>query len=100
MFFKGKEKEPQKDQIAPPTHVLLEEDGKSMASTPPIRKENVPTNDDTAKAKEPEQHTQMGPEIIYPSGIQLMLLMMSIFIGMFLISLVRTNHHLHQFPYL
>ena len=61
MLFKKKEKKP--EEVGPPTPI-----------------------DDGSKAKELNNiHT----DIVYPSGLKLALLMMSIFVGMFLVSLVR-----------
>ncbi|RFU29507.1 hypothetical protein B7463_g6846, partial [Scytalidium lignicola] len=92
MFFKEKEKQPQKDDIAPPTRTPIDGDDNTLIGTAPASKENIMTTDndnDRAKVKELKQHIQTDTDIIYPSGLKLTLLMMSIFIGMFLISLDR-----------
>lgn len=90
MFFKEKEKQPQKDEIAPPTRTPMVEDDKTLTGTAPASEEDIMSTDND-KAKELNQHIQTDTDIIYPSGLKLTLLMMSIFIGMFLISLVRVN---------
>lgn len=75
MLFKKREKQPQKDEIAPI-------DGKAPTCTHPASEEGP----DESKAKDLKHiHT----DIIYPSGLKLALLMISIFVGMFLVSLVR-----------
>lgn len=48
------------------------------------KKEKQPQENETAPSA-PVDHT----DIIYPSGLKLALLMTSIFVGMFLVSLVR-----------
>jgi len=60
-----KEKQPQEDGITPPA--TMESVSKAQV------KDLKPSAND----------------IVYPSGIKLVLLMMSIFVGMFLVSLVR-----------
>ena len=72
MLFKKKEKQPQEDEIAPPAPM----DGEATTCTAA----------DESKAKDLKRiHT----DITYPSGLKLALLMMSIFVSMFLVSLVR-----------
>jgi len=74
MLFKKKEKERQEDQqprvdeIAPPVPV----DGESGSQ---------------AKDLKPAAQT----DIIYPTGLKLALLMVAIFIGMFLVTLVNSS---------
>jgi hypothetical protein len=67
MWFKKEEKQPQEDEIAPPAPM----DGEAA---------------DESKAKDLKR---IDTDIIYPSGLKLALLIMSIFVGMFLVSLVR-----------
>jgi hypothetical protein len=67
-MFKKKEKQPQEDDIAPPAPI----DSKAPKCTDPAA--------DKSKAKE---------DVVYPSGLKLALLITSIFVGMFLVSLVR-----------
>ena len=50
------------------------------------------TNNDKAKAKEPKQHIQTNSDIIYPSRLKLILLIISVFIGIFLAALVPQSH--------
>lgn len=89
MLFKMKEKQPQKDEIAPPTEgTRTPMDDETPACTAPASEEVMATDNSKAMAKE-LNHTH--PDIIYPSGIKLALLMTSIFVGMFLISLVRSR---------
>jgi hypothetical protein len=79
MLFKKKGKQPQEDEIAPPAPM----DGEAPTCTDPA---SEGTAADESKAKDLKRiHT----DIIYPSGLKLALLMMSIFVGMFLVSLVR-----------
>jgi hypothetical protein len=82
MSFNKKEKQPQKDEIAPPTPTPM--DDKNPTCTAPASEEDMATDKSKAKAK--DIHT----DIIYPSGLKLAMLMMSIFVGMFLISLVSS----------
>lgn len=67
MWFKKKEKQPQEDEVAPSAPM----DGEAT---------------DESKAKDLKR---IDTDIIYPSGLKLALLIMSIFVGMFLVSLVR-----------
>jgi glutathione S-transferase len=50
------------------------------------------TNNNKAKAKELKQHIQTNNDIVYPSGLKLILFIMSIFIGIFLVALVPQSH--------
>ena len=78
MLFKKKEKKP--EEVGPPTPI----DGGASTCTDMAGEEG--TAADGSKAKELNNiHT----DIVYPSGLKLALLMMSIFVGMFLVSLVR-----------
>ena len=80
MLFKKKEQQPQEDEIAQPVPM----DGEAPTCTDPASEEG--TAADESKAKELKHiHT----DIIYPSGLKLALLMMSVFVSLFLVSLVR-----------
>jgi hypothetical protein len=80
MLFKKQEKQPQEDKVAPPAPM----DGKAPTCTDPAGEEG--TAADESKAKDLKRiHT----DIIYPLGLKLALLIVSIFVSMFLVSLVR-----------
>jgi hypothetical protein len=80
MLFKKKGKQRQNDEIAPPAPM----DGEAPTSTHPVGEKD--TAADESKAKDLKRiHT----DIIYPSGLKLAFLIMSIFVSMFLVSLVR-----------
>jgi hypothetical protein len=83
MLFKKKGKMSQEDENVPSTHTPM--DDKTATCTGPASEEDMPTDKSKAKAKELNIHA----DIVYPSGLKLALLMMSIFVSMFLISLVR-----------
>ena len=74
MYFK-KGKQQQDDQTAPPALV----DGEAQKDS---------TTGDESKVKSLKHDPT---DLIYPSGIKLFLLMTSIFVGMFLVSLVRSK---------
>ena len=78
MLFKKKVKQPQEDNIAPPALM----DGEKPTST-------GATGEDGVAADESKDPKRIETDISYPSGLKLALLMISIFIGMFLVSLVR-----------
>ena len=80
MLFKRKGKQPQEDEIASPAPM----DGKAPTCVDPSSKESTAADEPNAKDLK-RIHT----DIIYPSGLKLALLMTSIFVGMFLVSLVR-----------
>ena len=78
-MFKKKEKQPQEDEIAP-------KDSKAPTCTDPAGEKDMAA--DESKAKDLKRiHT----DITYPSGLKLALLMISIFVGMFLVALVRSK---------
>lgn len=87
MLFQKKERTPQSDEVAFPI------DGKaeSQAADAPERPYEGYMAVKDLNAKDPGSVTT---DIIYPSGLKLALLMTSIFISMFLVSLVRLIHHL------
>ena len=70
-MFKKNMKELQKGELAPPADSNGEKD---------------------AVASEPVKEA----EIIYPSGLKLALLMTSMFVGMFLVALVRSKKETHR----
>lgn len=76
MLFKKKGKQSREDEVASPASM----DGEAPTCTNPAGKEAEVASDSKAK----DIHTG----IIYPSGLKLALLMTSIFVGMFLVSLV------------
>jgi hypothetical protein len=86
MLFKKKGKQPQKDDISPPTHTPM--DDKTPTSAAAAGAEDMATDKSKAKANELKD---IRTNIIYPSGLKLAMLMLSIFVGMFLISLVRSR---------
>ncbi len=79
MLFKKKEKQPQQDEI-PPTV-----ESKVSTSSDPTVEKDVAANE--LEAQNPKPITT---DIVYPSGLKLVLLMISIFVGMFLVALVRS----------
>ncbi|KAE8449402.1 hypothetical protein EG329_008303 [Mollisiaceae sp. DMI_Dod_QoI] len=76
MLSQEREKRSQEDEVAPPESM----DGKTLTCKDPMV--------DKSTAKDPK-HINNPNDIIYPSGPKLALLMMSIFVGMFLVSLDR-----------
>lgn len=79
MLFKEKEKQQQEDQLSPPLPI----DGEAPICMDEPGEESTPTDESNAK-----EFKSINAETTYPSGLKLALLMMSIFVGMFLVSLV------------
>jgi hypothetical protein len=76
MLIKKKER-----QFVPPT---------PMDNTASIKADPVSEKDTTAESKVKDvQGIQTATDIVYPSGLKLVLLMISIFVGLFLVALVR-----------
>ena len=77
MLFKKKGKQPQEDpsESTPPETMDSDQTGEK------VKEEGTAANESKVKAKD--------SDIVYPSGLKLAFLMSSIFIGMFLVSLVR-----------
>jgi hypothetical protein len=73
MLFNKKEKPPRKEEVASPAQYRSDQSGPAA---------DAPNRTDP-KSKQ--------TDITYPTGIKLGLLMMSIFVGMFLSSLVRSH---------
>ena len=72
MLFKNKEKVPQENDVSPPAPMDAE-----------------------PKAKDQDLRL-VHSDHVYPSGLKLALLMTSIFVGMFLVALVRSSSRLLQ----
>jgi hypothetical protein len=72
MMFKKKGKQLQEGEIAPPAPM----DGEAPTCT-------------AAEESKAKDLKRIPTDIIYPSGLKLALLMISIFVSMFLVSLVR-----------
>jgi hypothetical protein len=70
MRFKKKETQSEGDEISPPAPMQ----GKAT---------------DESEAKDPNDLKRIENDIVYPSGLKLALLMISVFVSMFLVSLVR-----------
>jgi hypothetical protein len=79
MLFKKAEKQPQEDEIALP---------KPMDNEAPTCTKAAGEEGAAAEQSKAEDLKRIHTDIIYPSGLKLALLMMSIFVGMFLVSLV------------
>lgn len=80
MLFKKKAKQQEENDISA-----------SLANRPPSCTDTSSESKEATMAGNPTANVDKQPDIVYPSGFKLLFLMMSIFIGMFLVSLVRRS---------